>query len=422
MTLDFQQLAAQLDDLGPDLRSQGEAAGRRLTSALEAAHAWARRPDDLRRRLAEAQTSWRPAEPLSEPLDAAIDAPPAPGPPGRPTFGPDYVALATDGSHIDVERHNPLPCYLLNLGWARIRYGRSPDAELSSRPELTHGDQRLVLGDPADASRQAPVRGDLLAALRAVGEVKLLAELADVAGASLPVLALVDGTFLLWGLAREEITAPVKRYLLDEGMIPALDRLQALAQERPVLPAGYVSRPDRSEVVHSLRVAVCPLPRVDCRACPRQPDEPRPCDEVGVATDRQLFGALLAPGQRSAVFVRQPTPGSIEAQYYGEHRPATFYLRTPSGGADEIACVEVPFWLARDGPPQADVAALHALLLDQCRRNMGYPLALMEAHEQAVITGPEREAFSRLMEAEVAAEGLAAGTSAKALSKRGRWL
>jgi len=418
MTLDFQQLAAQLDDLGPQLRSQGEEAGQRLARALAEMRAWARRPDDLRRRLAEAQTSWRPAEPLSEPLAAAIDAPPPPG---------DYAALATDGSHIDVDRHSALPCYLINVGWARIRYGRSPDAELSSRPELTYGDHRLVLGDPTDASRDAPLRGNLLAALRSMREVERLAELAaaadaDPAGVCLPLLALVDGTFLLWGLAREEITAPVKRYLLDEGMIPALDRLQALAQERPVLPAGYVSRPDRSEVVHSLRVAVCPLPRVDCRACPRRDDGSRPCDDVGVATDRQLFGALLAPGQRSAVFLRQPTPGSIEAQYYGEHRPAAFYLRTPPGGADEIACVEVPLWLARDGPPQADVAALHALLLDQCRRNMGYPLALMEAHEQAVITGPERQAFGRLMEAEVAAEGLAAGTSAKALSKRGRWL
>ena len=418
MTLDFQQLAAQLDDLGPQLRSQGEEAGQRLARALAEMRAWARRPDDLRRRLAEAQTSWRPAEPLSEPLDAAIDAPPPPG---------DYAALATDGSHIDVDRHSALPCYLINVGWARIRYGRSPDAELSSRPELTYGDRRLVLGDPTDASRDAPLRGNLLAALRSMREVERLAELAaaadaDPAGVCLPLLALVDGTFLLWGLAREEITAPVKRYLLDEGMIPALDRLQALAQERPVLPAGYVSRPDRSEVVHSLRVAVCPLPRVDCRACPRSASGGRPCDDVGVATDRQLFGALLAPGQRSAVFLRQPTPGSIEAQYYGDHRPAAFYLRTPPGGADEIACVEVPLWLARDGPPQADVAALHALLLDQCRRNMGYPLALMEAHEQAVITGPERQAFGRLMEAEVAAEGLTAGTSAKALSKRGRWL
>jgi len=410
MTLDFQQLAARLDQLGPELRSQGEQAGRRLAHALEETRAWARRPDDLRRRLAEAQTSWRPAEPLSEPLDAAIDAPPAPA---------DYVALATDGSHIDVDRHSALPCYLLNVGWARIRYGRSPDAELSSWSELTYGDQRLVLGDPADASRDAPVRGNLLAALRAVREVQRLAELAAASDPQLPALALVDGTFLLWGLAREEITAPVKRYLLDEGMIPALDRLQALARERPVLPAGYVSRPDRGEVIHSLRLANCPMARVDCHACPRRDDGARPCDDVGVATDRQLFAALLEPGQRSAVFVRQSTPGSIEAQYYGEHRPATFYLRTPTDGADEIACVEMPLWLAGDGER---VAALHALLLDQCRRNMGYPLALMEAHEQAVITGPEREAFRRLLEAEVASEGLATSTSAKALSKRGRWL
>jgi hypothetical protein len=410
MTLDFQRLAAQFDQLGPDLRSQGEEAGRRLGRALEEMRAWAQRPDDLRRRLTEAHTSWRPAEPLGEPLDAAFDAPPAPA---------DYVALATDGSHIDVERHNPLPCYLLNLGWARIRYGRSPDAELASQPELAYGDQRLALSDPADASHDAPVRGNLLAAVRAVREVERLAELVAASDPELPALALVDGTFLLWGLAREEITAPVKRYLLDEGMIPALDHLRALARERPILPAGYVSRPDRAEVVHSLRLAVCPMARVDCRACPRRDDGTRPCDDVGVATDRQLFTDLLAPGQRSAVFARQPTPGSIEAQYYGEHRPAAFYLRTPATGADEIACVEIPLWLAQDGER---VEALHSLLLDQCRRNMGYPLVLMEAHEQAVITGPERESFRLLLESEVAAQGLAASTSAKAMSKRGRWL
>jgi hypothetical protein len=410
MTLDFQRLAAQLDGLGPDLRSQAEEARVRLVAAVDAAHAWAQRPDDLRRRLAEASTSWRLAEPLSEPLDAAFDAPPLPA---------AYIALATDGSHIDVERHNPLPCYLLNLGWARIRYGRSPDAELSNQPELAYGDDRLVLADQADASREDILRGDLLAARRSVREVEVLADLAARSDPELPTLALVDGTFLLWGLAQERITAAVKRYLLDEGIIAALDRLQALAKERPVFPAGYVSRPDRSEVVHSLRVAVCPLPRVDCKACPRLSDDSRPCDAVGVSSDRRLFAALLAPGQRSAVFLRQPKAGSIEAQYYGAHRLAVFYLRTPPGAADEIACVEMPLWLAQDGER---VALLHSLLLDQCRRNLGYPLALMEAHEQAVITGPERESFRLLMEAQVAGQGLAAGTSAKAMSKRGRWL
>lgn len=410
MTLDFQRVAAQLDGLGPHLRSRAGEAHERLTRALEAVHAWARRPDDLRRRLAEADTRWRLAEPLGEPLDAAIDPPPPPA---------DDVALATDGSHIDVDRHSPLPCYLMNLGCARIRYGRSPDAELANEPELAYADQRLVLGDPSDASREATLRGDLLAALRSVREVERLADLAAASDADLPTLALVDGTFLLWGLAREEITGPVKRYLLDEGMIPALDRLQALARERPVLPAGYVSRPDRGEVVHSLRVAVCPLPRVDCKACPRRDGGERPCDEVGVASDRQLFAALLAPGQRSAVFAPQPTPRSIEAEYYGAHRLAIFYLRTPAGGIDEIACVEMPLWLAQD---DQRVALLHALLLDQCRRSVGYPLALAEAHEQAVITGPEREVFRSLLETEVAAAGMVASTSAKALRKRERGL
>jgi hypothetical protein len=66
------------------------------------------------------------------------------------------------------------------------------------------------------------------------------------------------------------------------------------------------------------------------------------------------------------------------------------------------------------------VGLLHATLLDQCRRGLGYPLAVMEAHEQAVIGGPEREAFRRLLEAQVTAEGLPAALSGKALSKRVR--
>jgi hypothetical protein len=39
-----------------------------------------------------------------------------------------------------------------------------------------------------------------------------------------------------------------------------------------------------------------------------------------------------------------------------------------------------------------------------------------------VISGPEREAFRRLLEAQVTAEGLSAAPSGKALSKRARWL
>jgi len=417
MTLDFERLAKQLDDLGPRLRERAEEAQARLPQALDAVRAWAGRTDSLRERLEAASTSWLLAEPLAEPMDAALPAPPTPD---------EYVALASDGSHVDVDRHSPVSCYLLNLGRVRIRYGSHPEADLASQPELAFEDERLVLSDRSDASREDVLSGNLLAALRSVREVEALARLAAEEDSGLPTLALLDGTLVLWGLARKEFRGEIKRVLLDEGIIRALDDLKTLASQKPIALASYISHPDASEVVHTLRLAVCPLPQgqpprpVDCRRCPREADEPRPCDAVGLSSDRPLFRALLAPGQRSAVFRRKhKTPGSIEEAFYGQHSVAFFYLRTPDGVPDDIARVEMPLWIGQD---EQKVGLLHALLIDQCRRGLGYPLAIMEAHEQAVIGGPERETFRRLLEAQVTAEGLPAASSGKALSKRARWL
>ncbi|MGQ9573214.1 MAG: DNA double-strand break repair nuclease NurA [Dehalococcoidia bacterium] len=417
MSLNFERLAKLLDDLGPRLRQRADEGRARLAGALEAVRTWASQPDSLRQRLAAARTNWLLAEPLAEAMDATLTPPPAPS---------EYVALASDGSHIDVERHSPIPCYVLNLGSARIRYGSRPEANLASQPELAFEDERLVLSDRSDASREDVLSGSLLAALRSVREVELLARLATEEDSGLPTLALLDGTLVLWGLAREEIRGEAKRLLLDEGIIRALDALKALASQKTIALASYISHPASSEVMHTLRLAVCPLPQaqrpqpVDCRRCPREAGAPRPCDSVGLPSDRPLFRALLEPGQRSAVFRRANLrPSSIEAQFYSQHGVAFFYLRMPDGLPDEIARAEMPLWMAQD---EQRVALLHALLIDQCRRGLGYPLACMEAHEQAVISGPERETFRQLLEAAVMAEGLPAGTSAKALSKRGRWL
>jgi len=417
MTLDFERLAKQLDDLAASLREQAQERRARLAQALDTVRAWAGRPDSLRERLEAASTSWLLAEPLGEPMDAAFPAPPTPD---------EYVALASDGSHIDVDRHSPVSCYLLNMGRARIRYGSQPEADLSSQPELAFEDERLVLSDRSDASRQKTLSGNLLAALRSVREVELLAHLAAEEDSGLPTLALLDGTLVLWGLAQRDLRGEIKRVLLDEGIIRALDALKTLAGQKPIALASYISRPGGSELAHTLRLAVCPLPQgqppqpVDCRRCPREADDPRPCDAVGLTSDRPLFAALLKPGQRSAVFRRTNLePTSIERQFYGQHSVAFFYLRMPEGVPDEIARVEMPLWIAQN---QQKVGLLHATLIDQCRRGLGYPLAIMEAHEQAVIGGPEREAFRRLLEAQVTAEGLSAAPSGKALSKRARWL
>ena len=64
----------------------------------------------------------------------------------------------------------------------------------------------------------------------------------------------------------------------------------------------------------------------------------------------------------------------------------------------------------------------HALMLDQCRRGQGYPVALSEAHEQAVVTGADREEFWGLVEETLEEEKLPSYMSIKSRSKRTRWI
>ena len=48
----------------------------------------------------------------------------------------DRVALSVDGSHIDVNRHLPLRCHLINLGGCIITCGRDFGCQLFSEPTL----------------------------------------------------------------------------------------------------------------------------------------------------------------------------------------------------------------------------------------------------------------------------------------------
>jgi NurA-like 5'-3' nuclease len=101
--------------------------------------------------------------------------------------------------------------------------------------------------------------------------------------------------------------------------------------------------------------------------------------------------------------------------HYGPHRVHFFYLNV----GQEIARLEVPAWVAEE--PHA-LGLTHALALDSCQRGNGYPVALQEAHEQAVITGADREAFREMVERTLEGHRLPVYTSEKQRSKRQRWV
>ena len=81
-----------------------------------------------------------------------------------------------DGSHIDVDRHLPLRCHLINLGGCAITYGKDFGCRLFSEPALAVEDDDLYLRSPDGARGETLIAGPLLGALRTVREVERLAD------------------------------------------------------------------------------------------------------------------------------------------------------------------------------------------------------------------------------------------------------
>ncbi|MBM2825197.1 MAG: hypothetical protein HW402_861, partial [Dehalococcoidales bacterium] len=86
---------------------------------------------------------------------------------------------------------------------------------------------------------------------------------------------------------------------------------------------------------------------------------------------------------------------------------------------DEIARVEIPQWVAKN---ESLLGLAHTLVLDQCRRGKGYPVALSEAHEQAVVREADRQNFWQLVESSLIEEKMPSPVSGKSFSKRTRWV
>ena len=334
---------------------------------------------------------WLVATPTEE-ISTAHPAPPLPS--------PDFSVVASDGSTIPPDRHSPLRFFLLNVGLARLTYGQRPDAHLWARSMFCAGEEDLYI---ATEGRRIPVEGACLGLRMALEELRALWEAAQDAPADGPVLALRDGSLIFWALQNEE--EAVVRHFLPQ-FLDCLKRFQ-----RAGIPvASYISYPGAQDVANSLRLLVCGEDPAHCGQCAGASDEARAlCRALADFRDQALFLRHLQPGQRSAVF----ESSSAILDRYGEQRVQFFYLH----GGEEIARVEAPQWVMRDKTMRD---FLHAAVADQCRRGRGYPPALMEAHEQAVITAGERLLVEQMVEEALAARGIVYIRSAKDRSKRER--
>ena len=209
-----------------------------------------------------------------------------------------------DGSHIDVDRHLPLRCHLINLGGCSITYGISYGCQLFSEPTLAVADEDLYLRSPDDARGETLIAGPLLGALRTVREVERLADAVENLPDDRLVLALLDGTLAFWDLQRGNYPRYVADVLIAERLQPALARLRAAStNRRPVAVAAYTSRPRTTEVAGAARLMLCEQADADCnRLCTARRSELAPCGWAAGFDDREMFELLLEPGHRSPLY------------------------------------------------------------------------------------------------------------------------
>ncbi|MFC2011891.1 DNA double-strand break repair nuclease NurA [Chloroflexota bacterium] len=399
MSLDLSRVAAQVGEMLSRLKAGLSQRQKHLDNALDTVRSQSDNIDSLKKKIALSRTTWLVAD-LVDGLGHHYEAPPRPD---------EFTVIAADGSHIDVDRHRSMRCFLINIGSVILRYGASPEAFLDSFPSLYAADEDLVISPDGGKGREVPVEGALLGVKRSVDECRRLVDIVSELPPGSSTLALLDGTLILWGL--EAYPEFVAEKLLDSGFLDCLTQLKKLNSDKKLAVASYISYPRSTDVVNTLRVAICPNDPLDtdrhCKDC-----EKRDCDAVAGVRDRELFSSLLNQGERSGLFISQ---SSVVEKCYGEHRVYFFYLNVD----DEIARVEVPEWVARD---EGLLNLAHSLVFDQCQRGQGYPVALSEAHEQAVVTGADRENFWALVEESLVDEHLPTLTSAKSRSKRTRWI
>ncbi|HEX3037018.1 MAG TPA: DNA double-strand break repair nuclease NurA [Thermodesulfobacteriota bacterium] len=314
-----------------------------------------------------------------------------------PTRPLNYTVLASDGSQVFPDRHEALPCYLINIGSVVIHYGTGGKAYLNSYPRFFYNNEdRFTTWD----GKKIPADSTVISEKRNLMEFEEILKLVEGCRDRENVIAVSDGTLILWRLEgtpndfRNEVLTP---------FIQIMDKLKDMR----VPIAGYTSFPGSTDVINALRVGLCPERISYCSECPYAYLPEIPCAPIEGLTDRILFSRILKPGERSSVFGNS----SKILDFYGDHRIYFFYLNI----GEEIARVEIPKWVAEDG---GLLNLVHTLIFDQAKKGGGYPVSLIEAHEQAVVKAKDRDFFFELVREALIRSEFKVTVSRKGLSKR----
>jgi hypothetical protein len=208
---------------------------------------------------------------------------------------------------------------------------------------------------------------------------------------TLPTVVLFDGPVYFWHLYTHE---QCKQAAIDK-YIPVLHELY-----RAQIPLiGYTSFAKNKDILSILQATVS-----QHKAYFKEYETVTVFEQ---SIDADICALFLTLGTRTCVFTYKNTlynyPVSLQ--------PCFVYVVLD----DELVRLEFSRWLLDD---QVLFESCLAIIKDQCAKGRGYPVALAEAHEQAVIKGPDRDYFYELLHTLALQAGHEYTCSKKSLHKR----
>ncbi|MFH1832176.1 MAG: DNA double-strand break repair nuclease NurA [bacterium] len=307
-----------------------------------------------------------------------------------------YSVLAVDGSQIYPDRHmSDSGCFLINTGACYLSYaptfvpasggvqsiaqGATSIAKLFSEPYLFFDEQvsqeleSTFSPDIVDLKREELEFAEALQqslVLRTVsGEGQDLSVGPETVNTGTDshvqsFVCLLDGSLIFGQL--ENKPEKIQKYYLKKY----LEILSAF-HDRNILIASYISLPASKDLIIRLVKA----------------GKSSELESQGLC-DAQLMAKFLPIGHRTTLFCNY---AKITEQYPDYLKPHFFYLNV----GQEIVRIELPAWVAKNEQHSNFIAYV---CLNQCKKGFGYPVALAEAHEQAVVKSADRDFFYHLIQ------------------------
>lgn len=273
----------------------------------------------------------------------------------------DYIIIGVDGSQIYPDRHSGTLCSMVNVGTVLTSYEKeNTKCSLKSIPKV-HLFSEQELHEAIDTINCERQELEFMYGLKCARESELKQK----------PLVLFDGSLVFWHLENMESSLKdkyISRY------IALLEKYYF--HQIPIV--GYISMPKNKELVNLVRMQLSDF----------SPSTNDGHNAVNHVLDSHIVASYLKPYERTIIFEHH----SPILEFYPKHlKPHFFYLHV----GDEVVRIELPKWLTEVKPL---VDYITTLIVDQAKKGYGYPIALSEAHEQAVIKGPDREFFYQMID------------------------